>query len=212
LLGRRAYDAERLADIRLLAVALVAAAIAAVVMVTAAVARGNPLILAGTLCYGLCLVAVFGFSLLYRATIDPDRRRFFRRLDHAAIFAMIAGSAAPFALMQPGPRGLIVTAGLWAAAGAGIVNKLWMPIGSVRRSALFYIALGWAALFAVGPSVAFRPALLIAFGGALYSIGVRFLLWRELRYRIAIWHAFVLAGAACHYVAILCGVVLARSA
>jgi hemolysin III len=209
LLGRRVYDTERLADIRLLAVALSVAATAAAVMIAEAVTRGNPMILTGSLCYGLCLVAVFAFSLLYRATIDPERRRFFRRLDHAAIFAMIAGSATPFALAQPSLRGLIVTAGLWGGAAAGIVFKLWMPIGSVRRSALFYVPLGWAALVAVGPAVTFGPALLIAVGGAFYSGGVPFLLWRELRFRIVIWHAFVLAGAACHYTAILCGVVLA---
>jgi hemolysin III len=206
---RTVYDAERQADIRLLAVGLVAAAAAAFGMVAAALGRDEQRITAGTLCYAASLLAVLGASLLYRSATDPERRRRFRRFDHAAIFALIAGSATPFALVQSGLRGLAVTAGLWAVAAAGILFKLCYPIGSVRRSAMLYILLGWAALIALGPSLSPGAALLIAIGGVLYSGGVPFLLWRGLPYRIAIWHGFVLAGAACHYFAILEGVVLA---
>ncbi len=183
------------------------AAIAATALVAAALGRGEPRITAGTLVYGAALLAMLGFSLLYRSAIDPERRRRFRRLDHAAIFAMIAGSATPFALLQPGLRGLVAAAALWAVAGGGIAFKLRYPIQSVRRSALFYVLLGWAALVAVGPAVSFSSSLLIALGGVFYSAGVPVLLWRTRPYRLAIWHSFVLAGAACHYVAILYGVV-----
>lgn len=187
----------------MLATGLGVAAIAATGLVAVAFSRGGPKIVVGTLVYAAALLAMLGCSLLYRSAIDPERRRRFRRLDHAAIFAMIAGSATPFALAQPGPRGLAVAAVLWAAAAGGIAFKLRYPIQSLRRSALSYVLLGWAALAAVGPAISFKVALLIALGGVFYSAGVPVLLWHRRPYRLAIWHGFVLAGAACHYVAIL---------
>jgi len=116
---------------------------------------------------------------------------------------MIAGSATPFALVRVGYRGIVAGAALWAVAVLGIVFKLRYPIGSVRRSAIFYLVLGWVSLAAVGPALSGETVLLIAAGGAFYSAGVPFLLCRRLPYRFAIWHGFVLAGAACHYLAIL---------
>ena len=191
----------------MLAAGLAIAVIAAVGMVAAALCRGEPRVFAGAVIYAAALLAMLGFSLLYRSAVDPERRRRLRRFDHAAIFAMIAGSATPFALAQPGGRGLVVAAALWAVAGGGIAFKLRYPIQSLRRSALFYVMLGWAALVAVGPAVSVGTALLIAVGGVFYSAGVPVLLWRTRPYRLAIWHSFVLAGAACHYLAILYGVV-----
>jgi hemolysin III len=183
------------------------ALIAATGLVAAALGRGAPRITAGCVVYAAALLAMLGFALLYRSATDPERRRRLRRLDHAAIFAMIAGSATPFALAQPGPRGLAVAAVLWAAAAGGVTFKLRYSIQSLRRSALSYVLLGWAALAAVGPAISLRSAVLTGLGGVFYSAGVPVLLWRRRPYRLAIWHLFVLAGAACHYVAVLYGVV-----
>jgi hemolysin III len=191
-----------------LASGLGVAVIAAIGLVAAALERGDPRRAAGIVVYAAALLAMLGFALLYRSAVDPERRRRFRRFDHAAIFAMIAGSATPFALVQPGARGLLVAAALWVAAMAGIAFKLRYPIQSLRRSALSYVVLGWAALLAVGPAISPRTAVLIALGGIFYSVGVPVLLWRRRPYRLAIWHGIVLTGAACHYIAILLGVVL----
>jgi hemolysin III len=182
---------------------------ASAVLSAAALSRGDPRIVIGVGAYVAGLCAMLGCSFLYRAATEPRRRQFFRRLDHAAIFAMIAGSATPFALARGGTRGAVVAAALWAVAGLGIAFKLRFPIGTVRRSALFYLVLGWGSLSAVGPAVSGETVIQIAAGGAFYSAGVLFLLWRRLPYRLAIWHGFVLAGAACHYLAILNGVVFA---
>jgi hemolysin III len=165
-------------------------------------ARREPRLAIGVAAYVAGLLAMLGCSFVYRAAIQPQRRRFLRQIDHAAIFAMIAGSATPFALTRGGGRGAAVAAALWGVAALGIAFKLGFPVGSVRRSALLYLALGWASFFAVAPAVSGAVAGLIAAGGAFYTIGVPFLLWRRLPYRLAIWHAFVLAGAASHYLAI----------
>jgi hemolysin III len=169
--------------------------------------RHDPRVVMGVGVYAIGLLAMLGCSLLYRSATDPLRRQFLRRFDHAAIFAMIAGSATPFAMMNAGLIGDIAMTALWTVAALGIAFKLSFPIGGIRRSAGLYLLLGWAALAAVGPGISGKTAILIAAGGMFYSVGVVFLLsWRQ-PYRLVIWHAFVLAGAACHYAAIMDAVV-----
>ena len=102
-----------------------------------------------------------------------------------------------------------MTAAIWAAAAIGIVVKLRLPIGGARRSAPPYLVLGWVGAAALALSISHATGLRIVAGGVLYSIGVMFYLWRRLPFHGAIWHAFVLTGAACHYFAIVDGVVLA---
>jgi hemolysin III len=203
------HPAGRLADICVLFCGLLLAAAGVVALLTVTFAGGDIRLVIGIAIYSAGLLAMLTCSLLFRATSEPRRRQFFRRLDHAAIFAMIAGSATPFALVGGDARGTFLTAALWAVAALGIVFKLRFPFTSVRSAVTVYLLLGWAALMAVGPTVSAHSVMLIAAGVAFYSAGVPFLLWRRLPYRLAIWHSFVLAGAACHYLAIVHGVVFA---
>jgi len=202
-----ARNTERVADLGVLGFGFVCGVAASSALLIAALLRHEPRLVVSVGIYAAGLLAMLGCSLLYRAATEPRRRQLFRQVDHAAIFAMIAGSATPFALARSGARGTALAIAVWTAAALGIAFKLRFPIGSVRRSAILYLLLGWASLISVGPSISFATALLIAAGGAFYSAGVPFLLWRRLPYRLAIWHAFVLAGAACHYLAIFDGVV-----
>jgi hemolysin III len=203
-------NAERVADIGVLACGLVVGVAASAGLVALALGRGGPRLIVGVGAYVTGLTAMLVFSLCYRAALTPRRRQILRRFDHAAIFAMIAGSATPFALAHRGAGGIVLAAALWGVAALGIVFKLSFPIGGIRRSAILYLLLGWASLAAVGPAVSGETVLLIAAGGVCYSAGVPFLVWWwQAPYRLAIWHAFVLAGAACHYLAILGGVVFA---
>ncbi len=200
-------EAERLADICVLGCGLVLGLGASVVLLAMALANGEPRIVIGASIYTAGLLAMLGGSLLYRSAIEARRRQFFRRLDHAAIFALIAGTATPFALTHGGIRGIALAVALWAVATIGIAVKLCFPIGGIGRSVAVYLLLGWASLAALGPTISDRAVMLIACGGGFYSVGVWFLLCRGLPYRLAIWHAFVLAGAICHYLAIMTGVV-----
>ena len=195
---------ERAVDLAVLAVGLVLGLVGAVALLAAAFAapRGAPIVAAVAI-YAAILPAMFGCALCYAASFDSPRRGVLRRLDHAAIFAMIAGTATPFAI-GGGGGGYGLAGIVWFVAGAGIFIKLRYPIGRVPRSAAIYIALGWAAMVAVGPAVASRPVLsLIMLGGAFYTIGIVFFLWRRLPFHRAIWHGFVVAGAATHYLAVL---------
>jgi hemolysin III len=194
--------AERRVDLVVLAVGLLLGSVGAIALLATAFAasRAAPIVAAVAI-YAATLPAMFGCALCYAAAFDTPRRGLLRRLDHAAIFAMIAGSATPFAIVG---GGYALAAMLWLAAAAGIFVKLRYPIGRVHHSAAIYIALGWAAMVAVGPAIAAPPIRnLVLLGGAFYTIGIVFFLWRRLPYRRAIWHGFVVAGAASQYLAVL---------
>ena len=163
--------------------------------------------LVGLVPYAVGLPAMLACSALYNLTPEGGRKRLFRRLDHAAILLMIAGTYTPFTLVKiAGTWGAGLLAFVWGVAGTGIAAEL---LGLGRHDGLSvaaYLLLGWSVLAALGPlSAAVSPAglaLLVA-GGVLYSAGVAFHLWTRLPYHTAVWHGFVLAAAACHYAAVL---------
>jgi hemolysin III len=157
--------------------------------------------------YGTGLLTMLGCSALYNIGGDGPRKAFWRRLDHAAIFVMIAGTYTPFLAIAIGGAwgtGLLVL--VWTVAAAGVVLKLLHPGWIETLSIAAYLLLGWTILVAIDRLIAAvsLPALiLLAAGGILYSIGVLFCQWERLPYQKAIWHGFVLTAAACHYFAIL---------
>ena len=168
---------------------------------------GDPLRVAALVAYAIGLLAMLGCSALYNLTPEGGRKRLFRRLDHAAILLMIAGSYAPFALVRiAGTWGTGLLAFVWTVAGTGIAVELLGLGRHDGRSVAAYLLLGWSVLAVLGPlSAAVSPAglaLLVA-GGVLYSVGVAFHLWTRLPYHNVVWHGFVLAAAACHYAAVL---------
>ena len=167
-----------------------------------------------SLVYSGCLLAMLGCSTAYNLASNAPRRRLLRRVDHAAIFLMIAGTYTPFTTCRlDGVWAIGMTAAVWIGAVTGAVMKLICPNRIERVSIVAYLALGWLILVGIRPmlsSVDVRTAVLIGVGGVLYSIGTGFHLWRALPFHNAIWHSFVLVAASCHYAAILHGVVLAR--
>ena len=162
--------------------------------------------------YGAGLVAMFACSAAYHLIRKGKAKELFRRLDHAAIFVMIAGTYTPFALLNMGGAwGIGLMSAVWAIALIGVVMKLALPRIFERLSVPLYLAQGWAALVTIKPLVAAVPTLtlvLIGVGGVLYTIGVLFHLWDRLPYHNAIWHGFVLVAAGVHYAAILDATIL----
>jgi hemolysin III len=166
------------------------------------------------LLYSACLVTMLGCSAAYHFTSNASRREFFRKLDHAAIFLMIAGTYTPFTCRLGGIWAVGMTAVVWLGALLGVGVKLIRPRRLEGVSVVAYLALGWMILLGIRPlldAVGVSTVAWIGIGGALYSIGVGFHLWRTLPFNTAIWHGFVLAAAGCHYTAILHGVMLAPS-
>jgi hemolysin III len=203
--------AERAADLCVLSCGVVLGLAGSAVLIAAAAAAHDARLATGIGIYVAGLLAMLGCSLVYHASFGSPRRALYRRLDHAAIFAMIAGTATPFALGRTGSDlGYGPTAAIWAAAAIGIFVKLRFPIWRMGWSAAIYVLLGWAVAIAVGPPISTSPtAELVVAGGAFYTIGLVFHFCRRLPFHNAVWHGFVIAGAACHYLAVIGGVVFA---
>jgi hemolysin III len=189
---------------------------AALALISLAALKGEARLLFAVAVYALGLTAMLGCSALYNLTPPSPRKERLRRFDHAAIFAMIAGTYTPFLLARMGGAwGWGLLAFVWLTAAGGIALALGAPRRFERLQLAAYLLLGWCILAARGPldAAVARPAILLLLaGGLLYSFGVLFHLWRRLGYHNAIWHGFVLAAAGCHYAAVLLGVVLPGAA
>ena len=157
--------------------------------------------------YAVGMLMMFGCSALYNLAGDGHRAGWLRRLDHAAIFLMIAGTYAPFAVIAVGGGwGTALMATVWTLATIGACLKLVAPRRMDLISLALYLGLGWIVLIALPPIIAAlitAALVLLVTGGAIYSIGVVFYRWSRLRYHRVVWHGFVLVGAACHYAAVL---------
>ena len=102
---------------------------------------------------------------------------------------------------------------VWAAAATGIAIKVLLPGRFDRLAVVFYLAIGWSGLVLAQPLVAALPALslaLIVAGGAVYSCGVIFFVWKGLRYHNVLWHGFVVTGAGLHLAAMFDALVFSR--
>lgn len=157
--------------------------------------------------YAAGLLAMLGFSAAYNLWPVSPRKWLLRRFDHSAIYVLIAATYTPI-MMQMNDRVFAVAllSGVWCVAIVGIVLKLFLPGRFDRLSVGLYLAMGWSGVLAYDSVVPSLPKLtlwFIAAGGALYTLGVIFHTWRRLRFQNAIWHSFVLLGAACHYTAVL---------
>ncbi|MEZ5532986.1 MAG: hemolysin III family protein [Steroidobacteraceae bacterium] len=203
--------AERLADkwVHILGIAL--AGVGALYLLSLALYSEQAGRIAAVAIYGLGLVATFACSIAYNLTRTPARQRTLRRVDHAAIYLMIASSYTPFTTQcLQGAWAIGMTTAVWVIAAAGIVAKLAFPQLPRAWSVAGYLALGWIALVALVPLIEGVPRAamwLIAAGGLVYSLGVPVYVSKRMPFRRAIWHGFVIAAAALHWVAVLIGVV-----
>ncbi len=154
-------------------------------------------------CFGL--VSTFCASAAYNLTTPGPRKEWLRRIDHAVIFVMIAGSYTPYAAASlGGEAGLLLLGALWTTAFLGVVLKLLFPRRFERLSLLLYLAMGWLALVVVEPLIAAissQTLWLLAAGGIVYSLGAGVHSLRRLPFHNAVWHAMVLLAAGLHFVA-----------
>jgi hemolysin III len=173
----------------------------------------GPTRVASLVIYAFGLLATFACSALYNLTENNTPHSLYRRLDHAAIFFMIAGTYTPLllALMRT-PLGNTLLGVVWTGALAGAVAKLFFPARFERSAVVAYLLLGWVIVAAFDPLYRALPLpglLLLVAGAFFYSFGVIFHVRKELPYANAVWHLFVLAGAAAHFALIYRYVALA---
>lgn len=203
--------AAKCADLVVHIVGLTLALVGGIVLLTFAVMAGSISQVVGVSIYAAGVVAMLAFSTAYNFA-RPQYRPVLRRLDHAGIFLMIAGSYTPFTLNLPGAWGPGMTAAVWSIAALGALGKLFL-VGIDRKFwVVVYLVMGWLVVIALKPMIdtlAWYALALLVTGGVLYSTGVIFYVNKRLKFSRAIWHGHVVAAAAAHWCAVLTGVVLA---
>lgn len=204
------YAGERMNSITHLAGAALGLGGMVVVIVLAAIG-GDGWKLASALVYGASLFLLFLFSTLYHS-LQGQAKAVFLRFDHIGIYLLIAGTYTPYCLvtLRDG-QGFLIFSVVWGIALCGIVFKsIWGARYSAASTALYLIS-GWIivldfrALMERLPGAGFGWLMS---GGLLYSVGVIFFANPRIPFHHEIWHLFVLAAAACHYVSILFYVIL----
>jgi hemolysin III len=188
-------------------VGLIASIIALPILLIKARASSDPSAMQGAVIFGATLILLYATSTVYHALPLSRGKRLFRVLDHSAIFLLIAGTYTPFALGPlRGPWGWTLLAIIWTLALLGIVSKVAVGFGIPRLSTALYLGMGWLIVIAIKPLIDNVPRagiLWLAAGGLAYTGGVVFYAMNRVRYHHMIWHLFVAAGSACHYVAVL---------
>ncbi|QYO70086.1 hemolysin III family protein [Vibrio cholerae] len=156
--------------------------------------------------YGGSMIALFLASTLYHAIPYQRAKRWLKTFDHCAIYLLIAGSYTPFLLVSlrtPLAVGLMIV--IWSLALIGIVMKIAFVYRFKKLSLVTYLTMGWLSLIVIyqlAIHLEVGGLTLLAAGGLIYSLGVIFYVAKRIPYNHAIWHAFVLAGCACHFLAI----------
>jgi hemolysin III len=202
------YDrVEVIADGAVHAVGVVLGLIGAIAIVVMAAESAAAAKIPSIVVYAVGLLAMLGLSAAYNMWPISRVKWILRRFDHSAIYIMIAGTYTPFVVqLKDSVASIGLLVGVWATAIVGVALKLLMPGRFDRLAMVLYLFLGWSCAAAYGPITAALPPVclaLLAAGGVLYSTGVVFHLWRNLRFHNAIWHGFVLVAACCHYTAVL---------
>ena len=202
------YDrAEVIADGVVHIVGVCFGLIAATVLIVLAVVYASALDIVVSSVYVAGLLAMLGLSATYNLWPVSRAKWVLRRFDHSAIYMLIAATYTPFIMeVKESLLAIALLIGVWCAAIAGIVLKLRFPGRFDRVAVGLYLAMGWSGLMLYDSVVKALPAMALWFvvaGGVLYTLGVIFHAWQRLRFQNAIWHGFVLGGAACHYTAVL---------
>lgn len=169
-------------------------------------ANADALTITSMVLYGSSMIILFLASTLYHSIPNPSSKRWLKTFDHCAIYLLIAGSYTPFMLVSlrtPLAVGVMVT--VWLLALLGIVMKLFFVYQFKKASLVTYLVMGWLSLIVIyqlATHLEYKGLILLALGGVIYTIGVVFYANKRLPFNHAIWHVFVLLGAAFHYLAI----------
>lgn len=185
---------------------LVAALVGLPFLLAAAIRSGDLLSIIGASVFAATVVILYLASTVYHALPHGKAKPIAQIVDHGAIFLLIAGTYTPFTLgALRGVWGWTLTAIVWGLAVAGVLLKTVVGVRYRTLSLFLYLSMGWLMIVAVRPLVLRVPwpglAWLLA-GGLAYTAGVAFFTAKRLRYAHLVWHLFVLAGTACHFIAV----------
>lgn len=199
------YQGERFNSITHLIGAVAALAGCAVLVVFASM-QGDPWKIISFSIYGVTLFLLYLFSVLYHS-LRGDAKKIFRRLDHLAIYLLIAGTYTPLTLVTlNGSWGWSIFGTVWGLALIGMIIE-FIPQKKRIIPIIIYLVMGWLCLVALKPLLHALPMAgfwwLLA-GGLFYTVGIGFYAFdKKVKHFHGIWHLFVLAGSTCHYFTVL---------
>jgi len=176
-------------------------------LVTFAGLSGDPWRIVSFSIYGATLVTLYVSSTLYHGLPCSAAKRVLRRIDHASIFLLIAGTYTPFVLVVlRGGLGWTLFGIVWALAAFGVAVKVAFAGRFEVLTVILYLGMGWMGATAIKPMIGALPpsglALVVA-GGLAYTVGVIFYAGRCIPFNHAIWHVFVVTGSVCHFLAVI---------
>lgn len=188
-------------------VGAILAAVSGICLIVLAARDGDPWKIVSFSVYAAMLLILYLTSTLYHS-LRGAAKEVLRRLDHCAIYLLIAGSYTPFTLVTlRGAWGWWMFGAVWTLALFGIVQEIWWARGARILSLLIYLMMGWLALIGIKPLIAalgWGGFAWLAAGGLFYTVGIAFYATdHKLRHGHGIWHLFVLGGSICHYFAVL---------
>lgn len=189
------------------AVGAALAAASGVFLVVVAARGGDPWKIVSFSVYAAMLLTLYMTSSLYHS-VRGAAKDVLRKLDHCAIYLLIAGTYTPFTLVSlRGAWGWSMFGVVWTLAVAGIAQEVWYATGARVLSLVIYVLMGWLAVVGVMPLLAalgWDGFAWLAAGGLFYTVGIVFYAFEhKVRHGHGIWHLFVLGGSICHYIAVL---------
>ena len=166
------------------------------------------------LIYGISLIGLFASSATYHlADVRPKIQEILRKVDHSAIYLLIAGTYTPFcinAFTGFWRWGLLTI--IWSLAFIGILVKVFTVNAPRWISTGVYVVMGWLCIAAIGEMLVTLPTFALTWlvaGGIIYTLGALVYITKIMNFAPGkfgyheVWHIFVLLGAAAHFVAIM---------
>lgn len=178
-----------------------------VLLIVRAVRFGTPWHLASFLVFGISLILLYLASSIYHAFAAKPWKAVLQRLDHVAIYFLIAGTYTPFLLTELRTGlGWTVLGLIWGLSFVGLILKLAFNKRFEKPTVWIYLLMGWAGLVVFltpGTQLGRLSTIFLIIGGLFYSVGVIFYRWKKLPYGHAVWHLFVLGGSIFHFFSVM---------
>ncbi len=178
-----------------------------VILIVRAANLGDSWHMVSFIIFGVSLILLYLASTIYHSTPNLSWNGILQRLDHAAIYLLIAGTYTPYLLTKlRGPFGWSIFGIVWGLALLGFIFKLVFTQRFVKPSVWLYVAMGWFAIMLFNPimqQIGGLSLVLLIVGGVFYTSGILFYRWRKLPYGHAVWHLFVMGGSIFHFFSVL---------
>ncbi|PID75163.1 MAG: hemolysin D [Deltaproteobacteria bacterium] len=187
-------------------IGFLAALIASPVLISSALRHGDAAGILGASVFLFTMALMYLTSSLYHAVTKSKAKKILQIVDHCSIFLFIAGTYTPFTLrVLGGTWGWTLFGTVWVIAFLGVTFQCLGGVRFKKLSILLYLAMGWIIIVAIKPLYLNIPGwglFWLVGGGVAYTAGVGFYIQDRIRYTHCIWHLFVVAGTACHFIAI----------